>query len=356
MGKEDLAKRTPDPSLAQVRQAVNEYCILPMGSREVHLNGPYESGFGKSALLYGPPGVGKTLLVHAVANECGMLLFDLSPDTINNLYPSAGPKKLMVQKVFKVAKHYAPSIIYIDDIEKVVNSDKKKAKIMRQGFEKPFWPDLMKKQLQACMKDLVKEHSEIIKAYESGDKEAIEEADKINNQVMLICESKRPYDLNAKDTKWMFANPGAGTGGKKDFRFCEKLLYVPQPDYSSQLMIVEHMLTKACRQYLPSVPKQLVQTLAHIAQWYTPKYIEKAVKMTLKERRLQRLERKSLSVDEFVPALASFDPVFKEDDEDNSRIQNFKIWTAMAMEILNPPEISEEDAAAAAAAKGGKKK
>ena len=33
-----------------------------------------------------------------------------------------------------------------------------------------------------------------------------------------------------------------------------------------------------------------------------------------------------------------------------------QIWTAMAMEILNPPEISEEDAAAAAAAKGGKKK
>jgi len=203
---------------------------------------------------------------------------------------------------------------------------------------------------------LVADHTAILKAYESGDPETIEEANETKNQVMLLLESKRPYDLNLKDTKFLFANPGAGTGGKKDFRFCEKLLYVPQPDYSSQLMIVEHMLTKSCKQYLPTVPKSLVQTLARIAQFYTPKYVEKAVRMTLKERRLQRLDRKPLSVDEFIPALASFAPVFKEDEDDNSRIQNFKIWTAMAMEILNPPEVSEEEAAAAAAKKDAKGK
>jgi|EP01047_Picozoa_sp_COSAG01_P054001 ATP-dependent 26S proteasome regulatory subunit len=128
-----MRKRAPDPSLAQVRQAVNEYCVLPMGSREVHLHGPYNEGFGKSLMLYGPPGVGKTLLVHAVAAECGMLLFDLSPDTTNNLYPGGGPTKLMVQKVFKVAKHFAPSIIYIDDVHKIFGTDKKKVKIFNAG-------------------------------------------------------------------------------------------------------------------------------------------------------------------------------------------------------------------------------
>eukprot|EP01047_Picozoa_sp_COSAG01_P054003 COSAG01_NODE_5850_length_3994_cov_5.826958_4_plen_147_part_00 len=138
-------------------------------------------------------------------------------------------------------------------------------------------------------------------------------------------------------------------------RFCDKILYVPQPDYSSQLMIVEHILTTACGTYLPSIPKPLVQTLAHIAQWYTPKYIEKAVKMTLKERRLQRLVRKPLTVDEFIPALASFEAVYREDDESNERIQNFKVWTGEAEDILHPLPVDPAEAEAAAADKKKKK-
>ena len=105
----------------------------------------------------------------------------------------------------------------------------------------------------------------------------------------------------------------------------EKILYVPQPDYSSQLMITELMLAKYCGAYLPSVPKPLVQTLAHIGKYYTPKFIEKAVRMTCTPRRLQRLARKPLSVDEFVPALASFDPVYRESFDENTRIENFKV-------------------------------
>jgi hypothetical protein len=120
-------------------------------------------------------------------------------------------------------------------------------------------------------------------------------------------------------------------------------------------MIVEHILTTACGTYLPSIPKPLVQTLAHIAQWYTPKYIEKAVKMTLKERRLQRLVRKPLTVDEFIPALASFEAVYREDDESNERIQNFKVWTGEAEDILHPLPVDPAEAEAAAADKKKKK-
>jgi SpoVK/Ycf46/Vps4 family AAA+-type ATPase len=345
---ERLAIDAPNPSLAQVRQAVNEYCILPMGSREVHLHGPYEDGFGKSLLLYGPPGVGKTLLVHAIAAECGMLLFDLSPKTTDGLYKGKKETVKMVQKVFKVAKALAPSVVYIDEMEKVLNTNKKLVKQWKAAGMYPYEdkPDRIKAPLLACMKELEKDHADMLAAYETGDKEMMEEADQMNNRVMLICESARPYDLNEKDT-------GGAKGSlcgqdKKGFRLIEKLLYVPPPDYSSQLMITELVLAKACGAALPSIPKALVQTLAHIGNIYTPKFIEKAVRMTITPRRLQRLARKPLSVHEFVPALASFDPVYKESDDDptQNRIELFKKWSYMASLNLFPPEVDEDDAAA----------
>ena len=55
-------------------------------------------------------------------------------------------------------------------------------------------------------------------------------------------------------------------------------------------MITELMLAKYCGAYLPSVPKPLVQTLAHIGKYYTPKFIEKAVRMTCTVHPLTRQE------------------------------------------------------------------
>jgi len=110
-------------------------------------------------------------------------------------------------------------------------------------------------------------------------------------------------------------------------------------------MITELVLAKACGAALPVVPKALVQTLAHIGNIYTPKFMEKAVRMTITPRRLQRLVRKPLCVDEFVPALASFDPVYKESDADptQNRIELFKKWSYMANLVLFPPAVDEDD-------------
>jgi IQ and AAA domain-containing protein len=48
----------PDPSMAQIRTAVTEYAILPLGSLYIHERVPHI----KSLLLYGAPLTGKTLL------------------------------------------------------------------------------------------------------------------------------------------------------------------------------------------------------------------------------------------------------------------------------------------------------
>ena len=54
-------------------------------------------------------------------------------------------------------------------------------------------PDRIKAPLLACMKDLEKDHADILSAYESGDKELIEEANQMNNRVrckdfQCVCE------------------------------------------------------------------------------------------------------------------------------------------------------------------------
>ena len=67
-------------------------------------------------------------------------------------------------------------------------------------FMKPRWscrypyedkPDRIKAPLLACMKDLEKDHADMLAAYHSGDKELIEEANQMNNRVrILACDSQ----------------------------------------------------------------------------------------------------------------------------------------------------------------------
>lgn len=119
----EKANVIPDPSMSQIRQALTEYAVLPLGSQYIHERAPYV----KSVLLYGAEKTGKTLLTHAVANLSGANLFDLSPRNTDGKYPGKNVN-MMIHMVFKVARTMAPSVIYIDEAEKVFLSDKKKLK------------------------------------------------------------------------------------------------------------------------------------------------------------------------------------------------------------------------------------
>jgi len=68
-------------------------------------------------LLVGPPGTGKTLLAKAVAGEAGVPFFSISGSDFVEMFVGVGASR--VRDLFEDAKHHAPCIIFIDEIDAV---------------------------------------------------------------------------------------------------------------------------------------------------------------------------------------------------------------------------------------------
>ena len=156
-----------EPSMAQVRQAVTEYCILPLGSQTIRdlvdlsveekkPDKPTKKGGGQSngmtALFYGASMSGKTMVSHAVANETGSLFFDLTPTgpAFADGRGAPNPIRVLMTMTFKVARAWAPAVIYIDQADVIFT--KRKGKNKNPELDKIVKP--LKKELMAGMKTL----------------------------------------------------------------------------------------------------------------------------------------------------------------------------------------------------------
>lgn len=69
-------------------------------------------------MITGPREVGKKMLVHAVCTETGSILFDLTPKNIATKYPGKAGLNMLLHMVFKVAKHWPPSVVHIGDCQR----------------------------------------------------------------------------------------------------------------------------------------------------------------------------------------------------------------------------------------------
>ena len=71
----------------------------------------------KGVLLYGPPGTGKTLLAKAMAGESDVTFIAAEGNQFLQRYVGQGAE--MVHQLFKTARRYAPSILFIDEIDAI---------------------------------------------------------------------------------------------------------------------------------------------------------------------------------------------------------------------------------------------
>lgn len=71
----------------------------------------------RGVLLYGPPGTGKTMLAKAMAKESDVTFIAAEGNQFLNRYQGVGRDR--VKELFRAARKYAPSILFIDEIDAI---------------------------------------------------------------------------------------------------------------------------------------------------------------------------------------------------------------------------------------------
>ncbi len=101
--------------LEDVKRELRESVELPLQKPEIFKNLGIRAP--KGFLLYGPPGVGKTLLAKAVANESNANFISVKGPEVLSKW--VGESEKAVREIFKKAKQVAPTIVFLDEIDSI---------------------------------------------------------------------------------------------------------------------------------------------------------------------------------------------------------------------------------------------
>ncbi|XP_063569218.1 dynein regulatory complex protein 11 isoform X5 [Pongo abelii] len=281
--KEKKAKKdkdlTADRTIESLyKELVEEGLLIPalkvnlsdyIGSAAVHEKAPLV----KSLLLAGPSGVGKKMLVHAICTETGANLFNLSSSNIAGKYPGKSGLQMMLHAVFKVARQLQPSVVWIEDTEKTFYKKVPNSEKMNE-------PKRLKKHLPQILKLL-----------------------KPDDRILIVGTTRRPFDAELQS-------------------FCkvyQKIILVPRPDYASRYVLWKQIIERNGGVLTSALN---VSCLAKVTDGFTQGHIVEVVKGVLTDQRIRRQIHKPLTAVEFITAITSMNPVYKEEEE------SFKNWYA----------------------------
>lgn len=250
-----------DPSMALIRNLVCEYIIFPLGSELVRARFPENI---RSFLFYGPSGTGKTLVVRACAYETNSVIYDLSPTNIDGLYAEKKGEDRMIALVMCSAKEFQPSIIYIDEAERVWPVKKKgKGKKKAKKKSDPGNPTRMKKTLGKYRTKWIDDKTRI---------------------TIIGCLTE-PTECSKAEVK----------------KFFDKNIYFPVPQYTTARLMWKTFIENNGGIIKANFP---LSTLAHISKGYSAGAIKKTCEKVLTEYRVSHQEQRPLTLSEFIGPLS----------------------------------------------------
>ncbi|KAL6243028.1 Ribosome biogenesis ATPase rix7 [Rhinocladiella similis] len=130
-----------------VIQQFEDLLVLPMTRPEIYTSSKVQPPRG--VLIHGPPGCGKTMIANAFAAELGVNFISISaPSIVSGM---SGESEKALREHFEEAKHCAPCLVFIDEIDAITP----KRESAQREMEKRIVAQLL-----TCMDDLALEKTD----------------------------------------------------------------------------------------------------------------------------------------------------------------------------------------------------